>query len=413
MSGTALARSIAAALLLVASSAGLGLASAAPAAGSSQEKVLYAFLGGNDGANPTGTLLRDVDGALFGTTANGGPANLGTVFELAPGSGGQYTETVNHSFQGPDGAHPSSGMIKIDARSGAGTTRDGGAYGLGTVFEMTHEPRGPTERVLYSFKGFGDGEGPYGPLLLGTSGALYGTTTNGGGSTACAAGCGTVYRLTPAGSGYSEQVLYGFRGGPDGSHPYSNLIADATGALYGTTYDGGAYRFGSVFKLTPSRTKYSESILYRFKGGSDGANPVSGLLGGKRGSLFGTTLAGGRPNEGTVFELSPSSNGTYREHIKYDFTRSDGQVPYGTLISTGAHSGAGTTYQGGTYGYGAIFSLTHTTQGPVEAVLHSFTGNPDGANPESGVIADSSGNLYGVTYGGGSAHVGIVYELAP
>jgi uncharacterized repeat protein (TIGR03803 family) len=226
------------------------------------DKVLYNFAGGTDGANPNGGLIFDAAGNLYGTTTYGGsegancqqwPGGCGTVFKLAPDG----TETVLHSFAGgTDGANPDAGLV-MDAQGNLyGATYSGGATGYGTVFKLA--PDG-TETVLYNFAGAPDGANPNGELAMDAEGNLYGTTAIGG-TLQCAYddGCGTVFKLTPAGQ---ETILYRFNGGwyMDGAYPHSGLVLDAQGNLYGTTDEGGSSPLcgsdgcGTVFeiKITP------------------------------------------------------------------------------------------------------------------------------------------------------------------
>jgi uncharacterized repeat protein (TIGR03803 family) len=250
------------------------------------ERVLYSFKGGADGANPYAGLLARSGGVFYGTTAAGGTsAGYGTVFELTPSG----KETL-YTFQGgSDGAQPKAGLIAAGNVLYGETANGGGASacsgGCGTVYALTPSGSGYTERVIYAFAGGSDGAYPVGGLLLDQSGALYGTTEAGGQASQCTgpseSGCGTVFKLTPSGSGYTEGVLYAFAGGDDGADPQSALIADSSGDLYGTTESGGGSSActvpgssgcGTIFKLAPSASGYSESIVYRFQGGAkDGA----------------------------------------------------------------------------------------------------------------------------------------------
>jgi uncharacterized repeat protein (TIGR03803 family) len=374
-----------------------------------QETILYNFHGGNDGANPYATMMVGPGGGFFGTTVNGGPANDGTAFSLKLTRRG-YTEGVQYAFHGSDGAHPYGGITRNGAESEVGTTADGGAYGYGVVFQITPSGSGNAEQVLYSFKGGSvDGANPFAGLLVDRKGNLFGTTLNGGTS-----GDGIVFELSPVRRGYAERILWNFKAGSDGAFPYAGLIVDTSGALYGTTHAGGRYDYGTVFKLTPDGTGYDESILYAFQGGSDGANPYGGLEAGPDGPLYGTTQYGGPSNDGTVFELKPSGSG-YAESLNFTFDGRDGFVPNAPVIRTSAHSGASTTAQGGTYGDGVVFQLTPsgTRGGHQETVLHEFAGGSDGAFPYGGLIVDTTGAVYGTTYQGGTYGNGTIYKVTP
>ncbi len=343
-----------------------------------QESVIYTFQGGSDGGNPfAGLLARSRE--LYGTTFSGGTGpsgGNGTVFKLSPSG----TKSILYTFQGgTDAANPQAGLIRKNGVLYGDTDYGGGATqctgGCGAVFALTPSGSAYTERVIYAFQGGSDGASPVGGLLSDASGALYGTTVDGGGATACTGltpGCGTVFKLTPSGSNYTETVLHSFQGGSDGAGPRGTLIADNTGALYGTTYYGGSGTCsdpsgftgcGTAFKLTPSGSGYIESVIYNFQGGTnDGANPRSALL-RKNGALYGATTHGGAHGAGTVFELTGSSY--------------------------------------------------------TERVLYSFLGGRDGRSPsdEDGLRADSNGALYGTTTFGGVAvcvaGCGTVFKLTP
>ncbi len=327
----------------------------APGATSWSETTLHRFTGGADAATPFAGLVMDANGDLYGTTSGGG-GNNGTVFELTPPAAGEtrWTEKVLYRFKGgADGATPVAGLI-MDANGALyGTTLNGGrgcnATGCGTVFELTPPAAGETrwtETVLRRFKGIPDGAHPVAGLIMDANGALYGTTDFGGG--ACLSyGCGTVFTLVPPAAGetrWIEKVLYRFQDGADGGFPAAGLIMDANGAaLFGTTLTGGrgcnATGCGTVFELTPpaaGETRWTETVLYRFKGGSDGAYPLAGLIMDASGALYGTTnLGGGARQIGTVFKLKPPARvaRTWTEQCSTRFKGGvDGAYPFAGLI---------------------------------------------------------------------------------
>jgi uncharacterized repeat protein (TIGR03803 family) len=283
--------------------AALGVAVPSMADAASTLTTLYSFTGGSDGAIPTAGLIFDASGAIYGTTFDGG-----TVFKLtAPTTtGGTWSEIVLTRFGG-GGALPRGGLISDASGALYGTTSQGGAYYYGTVF-MLEPPATPGaawgQTVLHNFTGGSDGLFPFAGLISDASGALYGTTIYGGG------GSGTVFKLAPPaapGGAWSETVLYGFTGGSDGAEPFSALIADASGALYGTTEYGGASGVGTVFRLAPpatTRGTWTKSVLYIFTGGNDGGLPNAGLIPDESGTLYGTTEYGGAKGYGTVFKLT-------------------------------------------------------------------------------------------------------------
>ena len=292
------------------------------------------------------------------------------------------------------------------------------------------------EQVIYTFQGGDDGEFPVGGLIFDASGNLYGTTT-GDATSDCSGGvCGSVFKLSPNGSGgWTETTLYDFKGGSDGAMPVSPLIFDQSGNLYGTTMSGGTD--GTVFKLSPTGSGgWTETILYSFKGGnSDGAQPNGGLIFDPSGNLYGTTLSGGNQGCsddgyeycGAVFELSPNGSGGWTETILYDFSNADGGPPpsglildaSGNLYGTGSQGGGDICFDG--EGCGVIYELSPNGSGGwTETVLHRFQGgSSDGENPNATLIFDQAGNLYGVTDAGGGTGCsngngcGTVFKLSP
>jgi len=383
---------------------------------------LYTFTGAGDGATPIAGVISDGAGNLYGTTFWGGTVNAtgsngnGTVFKLTPNGSGTYTESVLYAFSGGnDGGLPGAGLIADTAGNLYGTTEYGGTSGNGVVFKVT--PAG-VETVLYSFNGTPDGSRPLAGLIFDTAGNLYGTTQFGGTS-----GNGTVFMVTPAGA---ETVLYSFLGANDGEFPAAGLLRDTSGNLFGTTQFGGSIcggvgiGCGTVFELTPTATgSYSETVLYRFSVGTDGANPRAGLIADAAGNLYGTTFYGGSScpplSCGTVFRLAPNGNGTYAETVLYAFTGNDGANPIGGLIADAVGSLYGTTSYGGTSGDGTVFKLTPSATIPwPETVLASFVDGEPG-NPAAGLFSDGPGSFYGTTpyigcLGGGCGH-GAVFKL--
>jgi uncharacterized repeat protein (TIGR03803 family) len=218
-----------------------------------------------------------------------------------------------------DGQAPRAGLITDKKGNFYGTTYYGGSYNYGAIFKLA--PKG-TETALYSFEDGSDGYFPVAGLIMDSAGNLYGTTEDGGTGCVTTNGCGTVFKLAPNGT---ETVLYAFTNGSDGGYPEAGLIMDKEGNLYGTTDDGGANAYGTVFKVAPDGT---ETVLHSFTG-SDGANPVAGLIMDKKGNFYGTTAVGGTYGYGTVFKLAP--NGT--ETVLYAFTNgSDGGYPENGVI---------------------------------------------------------------------------------
>ena len=289
---TAVSKALAAATMMLI----VTLVSASGAAAADTYKILHTFTWA---ANPSGGLIFDAAGNLYGTT-DLGAHGYGVVFKLKPNPDGTWTETTLHSFSGPDGAYPWAGLTLDAAGNLNGTTLQGGAYGYGTVFKLKPNPDGSwTESVLHSFAG-GDGGGPtFGSLIFDAAGSLYGATEMGG-----AYDEGVVFRLTPNPDGtWTESVLHSFTGGDDGGAPFAPLIFDAAGNLYGATVAGGCHNNGVVFKLTPNPDgTWKETVLHTFYG--IGRNPQAGVILDAAGNLYGTTYAG-NGNNGLVFEITP------------------------------------------------------------------------------------------------------------
>jgi uncharacterized repeat protein (TIGR03803 family) len=420
----------------------VALASGALAEG--QEQVLHAFTGHADGRWPYASLIFDQAGHLYGTTYSGGPNGSGEVFKLVH-SKGVWKETVIYGFKqaaihgfidnNVDGAGPYAPVIFDKAGNLYGTTSFRGAYNQGTVFELKHSTGAWRETVLHSLDGV-DGAGPYAPVIFDEAGNLYGTAVAGG-----ASGRGTVFELTRSKNGWKGKPLYSFTGNTDGGFPYAGLVMDKSGNLYGTTQVGGQGGCGTgdgcgvLFKLTHSTAGWTETVLHTFCSGSscsDGGFPVAQLIFDKAGNLYGTTQYGGafiscgatNGGCGTVFELTPNSDGSWTETVLYAFLGgSDGGIPVGGVLFDKAGNLYGTTSMGGgskqcgSAGCGTIFELTPSSGGGwSETVLYSFclhsTNCDDGAEPQAGLILDPAGNLYGTTiYGGGSA--GVAFKFTP
>jgi uncharacterized repeat protein (TIGR03803 family) len=375
-------------------------------------------------------------------------AALAVTLILMPNSWAASREVVLHTFNLATAGDPVSGLA-LDANGSLyGTTRLGGpgscGEGCGVVFKLSKNSQGGiTYSVLHTFAGFPDGGNPFGAPIVDSAGNVYGTTTDGG-----QAGCGVVYRLSPsAGGKYEETILHSFNKlntrNADGCNPESYLVPDAAGNLYGTTNTGGGGGMngtlcdngcGSVFKLAPNGNgTYTESVIHSFpgtKGNTDGQNPVGGLVFDSAGNLWGSTQGGGSVGDGTVFELTPNSDGTYTESTLYSFTgASTGFFPNTDLVIDKANNLYGTAVNGG-LGHGVVFKVTPQPGGGVqESIVHAFalcnsTVCPDGLSPFNGLTIDANGVLYGtVDLGGGATNqcstgapalgCGIVYKLTP
>jgi len=341
---------------------------------------------------------------------------------------GATTNIIYNFTGGTDGGAAYSGLIADKSGNLYGATVGGGAtsgLGLGVVFELSPAGAGWTETVLYAFQGGSDGQNPWSGLVMDGAGNLYGATAGGGGSSNCTDACGTVFELSPPstqGGTWTETVLYRFQGGSgDGSWPSSTLVFDKTGNLYGTTrYGGSTSGYGTVFELSPSAGggEWTETILHSFQG-LDGEFPQVGLVFGKGGALYGTASTGGSRSAlaGSIYELV-LKGGTWVFHALYAFEGgSDGQGPESQLVVDKLGNLYGTTVGGGSLGFGTVFEVTLPQSGSplTHTVLYSFQGSADGAYPIGALVFDKSGNLYGTTNGGegGPQFGGTVYQLAP
>lgn len=351
----------------------LSIALLAPfAASAGTVSVISAFGASPDGNGPVGGLIQDATGALFGVTASGGTAGFGTVFKLTPpvAPATTWTRTTLYNFLGgtTDGANPGAGLV-LKAGALYGTTTQGGPANAGVVFKLTPPAKGKTlwtYSLLYAFGGTTDGLQPSAPMVFDTSGALVGTTAQGG-----SFNLGALFKLAPPvapATTWKQSVLYSFTGALEGALPAGGVVIKA-GTYYGTTSVGGTALGGSVYKLTSLFGTLLPTTLYNFSNATptnDGTYPASGVVFDKAGALYGATLQGGPTNNGTVFKLTPP--------------------PKGQTAWT-------------------------------ESVLYAFTGDVDGGTPAGSVTVDASGNVFGATASGGSqpglAGNGVIYKLAP
>ncbi len=385
--------------LLACTLAGVGLSAYA-----ATENVIFNFHRFPGGANPYGNLYRARNGGLFGTTYEGGQANLGALFEFG---GGGYK--VLYGFRGSnDGANPFAGVVQDSAGNLYGTTYFGGPANAGVLYKVAASGQ---ETVLYAFTGGADGGNPYAGIILDSAGNLYGTTVNGG-LTNCPGGCGVAYKVTPSGQ---ETVLYSFTGGADGANPYAGLIRDPAGNLYGTTSEGGgsggAPGGGVVYKLSPTG---QETVLHTFGSGSAAPPGVerTGIVRDSTGNLYGT-------DSGGVYEIE--ANGRYKSLATfYCKNIGDDEYPWSGLTLDSAGNLYGTTTQtftGPCSGpkYGVVYKLTPAGR---LTTLYEFPGAsawdfggpptaPAPANP--GVVLDSAGTIYGITPNGGVS--GMIYKI--
>jgi uncharacterized repeat protein (TIGR03803 family) len=383
-----------------------------------QVTTLHAF-DGTDGAAPYAGLM-GTNGNFYGTTVDGGTnGNNGTVFSIA--ANGMLATLYSFCKQSncTDGSKPYAGLVQGTDGNFYGTTYGGGAYSndiycpdttCGTVFKIT--PSG-TLTTLHSFCSQGgvcpDGDAPGGGLVQGTTdGDFYGTTKNGGGGS-CMNGCGTVFKITPSGQ-FTKLKRFDYM--MNGAEPNAGLVQGkgTNGDFYGTTFEGGANGFGTVFKITPGGTL---TTLHNFDF-TDGYESTAGLVQGKgtNGDFYGTTYYGGAHGYGTVFKITPSGAGFM---TLYNFCSQsgcpDGEYPYAGLLFQATNGNFyGTTYGGGANKAGTIFKIT---PGGVLTTLYNFcsqSGCKDGKYPYAGLMG-TNGTFYGTTAIGGANGYGTVFSL--
>lgn len=385
--------------------------------------VLHSFAS-SEGSAPYAGVTMDRRGSLYGTTAFGGTYGGGVVYRLSR-SGANWILNPLYSFRGQaenDGANPLARVVFGPDGALYGTTSQGGPpsencfSGCGTVFRLAPQanvcksslcPWNETQ-VLAFQGGSIDGQEPgYGDLVFDQAGKLYGTTIEGGGGLCNDSTCGTVYQLVRSGGGWTETLL---PWGGSGYWPYPGVILDNAGNVYGAT----TWNFSSVFEITPTNRGWSPSTLYAFSNYPvDGTAIQGGLLLDQAGNVFGTTSLSGPNGGGTVFELT-SSGGTWTLTTLYSFTGNDKQLgSTATLTADAAGNLYGITNQLGAHGYGNVFKLTRSGGGWMYSSIYDFTGGNDGGSPWGQLMLDSSGNLYGTTTGGGSHDFGVVFQITP
>src|SRR6266496_922883 len=270
--------------------------------GTWNQRVIYAFTGGDDGSGPGARVTVDRSGNVYGMTPTGGTYGVGTIYKIHPHAGSWEFQVIHTFTGGDDGATGSAGRMLLQHGRLFGAATVGGLYGSGVVFELKPTAVGEWDsRTLYSFHGQPDGSFPYGALFRAPSGKWYGTTYYGGEN-----GIGAVYELSPRQTGeWNERVIYSFQTGSDGNSPISNLVPDAAGNLYGTTSEGGLGS-GTIFKLSPTGGgQWTESVVHAFTGPPDGSSSYNGMVVDPFGNFYGATVHGGDNNDGCVYQFTP------------------------------------------------------------------------------------------------------------
>lgn len=371
------------------------------------EQVVYEFgMTTDSGQQPYSPVIFDHAGNLYGTTSAGGLGLNGTVFELSLNSDGSWKQTTLYDFGSVpnDGNDPVSGLVFDSAGNLYGTTKVGGTWGFGTVFQLVPGSASKwTENQLYSFQSGRDGAYPFTGVVLDAAGHIYGTTAEGGD------GFGTVFELAQQSNGtWKERLLHTFTNGRDGSGP-GTLVIDGSGNLFDiATQGGGEQNCGLIFEISPAGTPHYR-ILHSFTGVIDGCGPQAGLLQDPSGNFWGAT-------EFNLFELRHEISG-WSFHSLYTFAPGQ-DTPIGTLVMDISGNLYDTTYFGGSAQLGTVFEVSPIGHGKwTYQVLHSFSDNiigpVDGWIPNAGLAIDFSGRLYGTTIYGGYFNNGVVFEVTP
>jgi uncharacterized repeat protein (TIGR03803 family) len=364
--------------------------------------TLYTFADGADQGFPKSGLIFDGQGNLYGTNEGTSRFNFGTVFEVSPVS--STLNTLYTFLGGDDGGSPQASLVFDSLGNLYGTTDDGGGAGYGTVFELSPNGSGGWQKTtILQFDGL-NGLFPTSGLVIDAAGNLYGTTPNGG-----PGNFGIVFELSPGASGWTETILHHFGGV---FRPQGGLVFDPQGNLYGTANGGGPSGCGGVFELTPASGNWNVGVLHAFRCGSDGANPEGKLALDNMGRIFGTTNQGGAFKQGEVYMLTPHAGKGWQNRVIHSFNGADGAFPTAGVTLDAAGNIYGATLNGGVKSVGVVYKLTATSSTSwTHSILHTFTG-PDGADP-SALLLDSAGDLFGTTVEGGAGNLGTVFEITP
>lgn len=332
------------------------------------ENVLWTATGGTEPLNIRAGVIFDASGNLYGTSQYGGASDCGTVFKLTHNSDGSWSESNLHDFDCSDGNWAIAGVIFDNSGNLYGTTTFGGASNAGVVFQLTPNADGTwTYNILHTFTTGSDGAYPgHGSLAFDSKGNLYGTAAGGAGGscTVLYVGCGTVFKMSPKANGtWSFKVIYSFTGGNDGGAPEYGVTFDKAGNLYSSTYTGGKYQEGTVFELVShTNGTYGEKVLHAFRGG-DGNGPFSGVIFDSVGNLFGSTAYGGdnqcfnAPGCGVVYELTPNSSGGYTDNTLVHFHGTPLATPYSNFVMDSLGNLYGTATGYGMYASGEIYEV--------------------------------------------------------
>jgi uncharacterized repeat protein (TIGR03803 family) len=323
-------------------------------------------------------------------------------------------EKIIYYFNNAGGGYPYASLI-LKGGNLYGSATGAGEYDNGTIFELSPNGDTWTETVLYAFTGGLDGSTPWSDLIFDSAGNIYGTTYWGG-----AYGVGVVFELSASESGWTETVLHSFRNGGGSASAQPNRLTFQGGKLYGTTSNGGLFGLGSAFELVHSDRGWTENVIWNFDGPPSGGTPVGGLVFDAQGNLYGAAFGGGSGGGGVIFELLPLGDGSWGAKVLYAFPccgSEDGSGPVGLTLGKDGNF-YGTAGYGGTGvcpgfpGCGTVWQLSHSSSGWTETTLYNFAGGSDGIGSNSDLLLNQAGNIYGTTNGGVTSD-SVVFKLTP
>jgi uncharacterized repeat protein (TIGR03803 family) len=396
-------------------------------AGAQTETTIAILPDGTTTTNPY-TLIADGLGNFYGTAIGGN----GSIFELSPASGGGWTVTTLYAFPGASGPYEPEGIVMDAAGNLYVGCLNGPRGSYGSIAEFSPNGDGGwTENTIFEFNRT-NGATPSGNLVLDSAGNLYGTTQGGGNCSGESGGCGLAYELSPVDGKWKETILHNFAGGSeDGAVPAGGLVFDTKGNLYGTTQIGGltgcsTTTCGVIFELTPAAKGWKEKVIHRFDS-TDGAFPSDAPVVDAAGNLYGTAYMGGAHDDGTVFELSPTSGGEWKMQVVHSFQKfATGVSPVGgvTLDASGniyvatedgGVNGKPCAGENSVYGCGSVWEFSAEGTGKWNPhLLYVFTGGSDGSQLNDRNLVLENGNVYGAaSYGGDSNGDGTIFEITP
>ena len=357
----------------------------------------FDFDGTVNGSSPLGSLMQASDGRLYGMTYDGGASNVGIIFQYDPATS-TYTKKIDFNGNGANGLYPWGSLMQASDGKLYGMTNDGGVNNAGVLFQYDLTTSIYNKKI--EFNGATNGRNPYGSLMQASDGKLYGMTKLGGTNN-----LGVIFQYDLATNTYIKK--FDFDGTVNGSNPLGSLIQSSDGKLYGMTYQGGVANFGVLFQFDPATSTYTKKL--DFNGTANGSNPQGSLMQASDGKLYGMTSQGGISNFGVIFQYDPAT-GTFTKKIDFNGT-ANGRNPYGSLMQASDGKLYGMTNQGGASNFGVIFQydpVTSTYTGKLD-----FGGTYNGSYPYGSLMQASTGGFYGMTSSGGANNKGVLFQYNP